>query len=62
VLAAYEELQARGFVRSRRGAAMYVDVPPGVPAIDLRRVMREAQYPAPVIACHDPDGNRFFVN
>jgi len=61
-LAAYEELTARGLVRSRRGAAMYVDVAPGVPALDLHRLMRDAQYPARAIAIHDQDGNPIHVS
>jgi DNA-binding transcriptional MocR family regulator len=62
VLAAYEELIARGFARSRRGDAMYADVPAGVPVLDLHRVMREAQYPVRAIAFHDRDGNPIYVN
>ncbi|MFN2444722.1 MAG: GntR family transcriptional regulator [Vicinamibacterales bacterium] len=61
VLAAYEELIARGFVRSRRGAAMYADAPVGVPALDLHHVMRDAQYPVRAIAFHDRDGNPIYV-
>ena len=57
VLTAYDELAARGFVRSRRGAAMYASVPAGIHGFDLRRVMRDAQYPSRTIALRDEDGN-----
>jgi DNA-binding transcriptional MocR family regulator len=62
VLAAYEELIARGFVRSRPGDAMYAQVPAGAPVLDLHRVMHEAQYPVRAIAFHDRDGNPIYVN
>jgi GntR family transcriptional regulator/MocR family aminotransferase len=62
VLTAYEELAARGFVRSRRGAAMYVSAPAGVYGFDLRRVMRDTQYPSPIIALQDQDGNPLYVS
>ncbi|HUQ52133.1 MAG TPA: GntR family transcriptional regulator [Gammaproteobacteria bacterium] len=55
VLAAYEELTARGFVRSRRGAGMYVASP--VLGFDLKSVLRDAQYPARTLDTADPDGN-----
>jgi GntR family transcriptional regulator/MocR family aminotransferase len=42
VLTAYDELAARGFVRGRRGAGMYVFVPTTVTGFDLRSVMRDA--------------------
>jgi DNA-binding transcriptional regulator YhcF (GntR family) len=57
VLTAYDELTARGLVRSRRGAGMYVSVPTTVTGFDLRSVMRDAQYPSLTIVIHDPDGN-----
>ena len=62
VLAAYEELTARGLVRSRRGAAMYADLPASVPGLDVHRVMREAQYPVRTITVHDPDGHAIYFN
>jgi DNA-binding transcriptional regulator YhcF (GntR family) len=61
VLTAYEELAARGFVRSRRGAGMYVFVPATVFAFDLRSLLRDAQYPSSTIVLHDPDGNPISV-
>jgi GntR family transcriptional regulator / MocR family aminotransferase len=62
VIAAYQELQARGFVRSRRGAAMYAEVPAVVPSIHLSRVLRDAQYPVRAIEFRDPDGNQLAFN
>ena len=61
VLTAYEELAARGFIRSRRGAGMYVFVPATVSGFDLRSVMRDAQYPSQTIVIHDLDGNPITV-
>lgn len=60
VLTAYDELAARGLVRSRRGAGMYVVVP--VSGFDPRAVMRAAQYPSRTIAISDPDGNPLYVS
>ena len=60
VLTAYDELAARGFVRGRRGAGMYV-VPTTVTGFDLRSVMRDAQYPSQTIVMHDLDGNPITV-
>ena len=57
VLTAYEELTARGFVRGRRGAGMYVCWPATFSGFDLRAVMRDAQYPLRQIAFEDQDGN-----
>jgi GntR family transcriptional regulator/MocR family aminotransferase len=56
VLAAYDELNARGLVRSRRGAGIYVSASVGDRGFDPRRVMREAQYPTRSIAIRDQDG------
>ena len=61
VLTAYDELAARGFVRSRRGAGMYVFVPTTVSGFDVRSVMRDAQYPSCTIVMHDLDGNPITV-
>jgi DNA-binding transcriptional regulator YhcF (GntR family) len=62
VLTAYEELTARGLIRSRRGAGMYVVVPGPVSGFDLRSVMREAHYPSRTIAISDQDGNPLYVS
>ncbi|MGH9370286.1 MAG: GntR family transcriptional regulator [Vicinamibacterales bacterium] len=57
VLTAYDELAARGLVRSRPGAGMYDFVPATRSGFDLRSVMRDAQYPSCTIVLYDPDGN-----
>lgn len=62
VLTAYEELAARGFVRSRRGAGVYVFVPATVSGFDLRSVMRDAQYPSRTLALRDADGNPLYIS
>ena len=62
VLIAYEELTARGFVRSRRGAGMYASAPAVLPNLDLKRIMRAAQYPTQMIEFNDVDGNRIYVS
>ena len=62
VLIAYEELTARGFVRGRRGAGMFASAPAVVPNLDLKRIMREAQYPTRMIEFSDVDGNRICVS
>jgi DNA-binding transcriptional regulator YhcF (GntR family) len=61
VLVAYEELVARGVVRSRRGAGMYVFAPTTVSGFSLTAVMRDAQYPSCTIVMHDLDGNPITV-
>ena len=61
VLAAYEELTARGLVRSRRGAGIYVSGSVGDHVFDPRRVMREAQYPRRSIAIRDQDGTPLYL-
>jgi GntR family transcriptional regulator/MocR family aminotransferase len=62
VLTAYDELAARGFLRSRRGSAVYASLPAGTHGFDLRRVMRDAQYPSRTIALRDEDGNPLYVS
>lgn len=61
VLTAYEELTARGVVRARRGAGVYVFGPATVAGFDLRAIMRDAQYPQRQIAFEDEDGNPLSV-
>jgi GntR family transcriptional regulator/MocR family aminotransferase len=46
VLAAYDELTARGLIRGHRGAGMRVTAAAGVRRFSVRRVLRDAQYPA----------------
>jgi DNA-binding transcriptional regulator YhcF (GntR family) len=62
VLTAYEELTARGFVRSRPGAGVYVFVPAAVSGFDLRSVMRDAQYPLRTIGLGDEDANPLYIS
>jgi GntR family transcriptional regulator/MocR family aminotransferase len=61
ILAAYEELAARGFVRSRRGAGIYAHPPAVVPGFNMNAVMQAAQFPSRTISLHDPDGNPIHV-
>ena len=61
VLAAYEELTARGLLRSRRGAGIYVSGSVGDRGFNPRRIMREAQYPSRSIAIRDQDGNPLYL-
>ena len=62
VLTAYEELAARGYVRSRPGAGMYVCLPAPLSGFDLKSVMRDAQYPLRTIGLRDQDGNAIYVS
>lgn len=62
VLTAYEELAARGFVQSRRGAGMFVFAPATFSGFDLRSVMHNAQYPSRTIALRDEDGNALYIS
>jgi GntR family transcriptional regulator/MocR family aminotransferase len=57
VLAAYDELTARGFVRSRRGAGMYVSAP--VSDFDLTCVLRDAHYPSRTVVMQTRTGMLF---
>jgi GntR family transcriptional regulator/MocR family aminotransferase len=57
VLTAYDELAAEGLIAGRRGAAMLVAARGAVGALDLRRLLRDAQYPARTLSIGDPDGN-----
>jgi DNA-binding transcriptional regulator YhcF (GntR family) len=63
VLTAYDELTADGLITGKRGAAMIVTTTrrtTGVP--DVRRLLRQAQYPARTVAIGDPDGNVLELN
>lgn len=60
VLTAYEELGALGMVRGRPGAGVFVRF--SVPRVDVRMVMREAQFPAVTIAIRDVDGNGIYIS
>ena len=57
VLTAYDELAADGLIQGRRGASMLVAARGAVGAPDLRRLLRDAQYPARTLSIGDPDGN-----
>jgi DNA-binding transcriptional regulator YhcF (GntR family) len=59
VLAAYEELAARGFIRSRRGAGTYVSA--AISNFDLKCILRDAQYPSRTVVATDPDGNAISI-
>lgn len=65
VLAAYDALMADDLIRGERGSGMRVNGKPGVTgmrAIGLRRVIREAGYPARTISFSDPDGNPLYLS
>ena len=57
ILTAYDELKARGLLRGRRGARLHVVAPSTHPGVNVRRLMRDAQYPSRTISVRDPDGN-----
>jgi GntR family transcriptional regulator / MocR family aminotransferase len=57
VIAAYDELSARGLVRSRRGAGIYAHAPAVVSGFNVKAVMRAAQFPSRTISLRDQDGN-----
>lgn len=60
VLTAYEELAAVGIVRGRPGAGVFVQF--SIPRVDVRTVMREAQFPTRTVAIQDVDGNGIYVS
>lgn len=64
VLAAYDELAADGLIRPRRGSGVVVAArgEPGLRALDPRRVMRQAQYPARTVAFVDQDGTPLYIS
>ena len=57
VLTAYDELAADGLIQGKRGASMLVATRGAGGAPDLRRLLRDAQYPARTLSIGDPDGN-----
>jgi GntR family transcriptional regulator/MocR family aminotransferase len=57
VLAAYDELTARGFLHSRRGAGAFTLTPVGPVGLVLAQLMRDAQYSVRLDSLRDPDGN-----
>ena len=63
VLAAYDDLAADGLIRARRGSGAVVAArgERGLRALDPRRVMRQAQYPARTMTFVDQDGTPFYL-
>ena len=63
VLAAYDDLAADGLIRPRRGSGVVVAArgEQGLRALDPRRVMRQAQYPARTMAFVDQDGTPLYI-
>ena len=57
VLTAYDELAADGLIQGKRGASMLVATRGAGGAPDLRRLLRDAQYPARTLSIGDQDGN-----
>ena len=62
VLVAYEDLVAEELIRGERGAGMRVNGSAPVTMPALRRLMREARYPARITFLLDMDGNPLFIN
>lgn len=62
VLTAYDELAADGLITGKRGAAMIVTTRRSTGAPDLRRLLRDAQYPARTLSITDRDGNVLELN
>ena len=61
VLAAYDDLAAEDLVRGERGAGMRVTAGKGNGG-GLRHAIRQAHYPARVLALPDQDGNLLYIN
>ena len=63
VLAAYDDLAADGLVRGETGSGMWVPVGENIssPLSGLHHLIREAGYPARVLALADPDGNPLYI-
>ena len=62
VLRAYDELAADDLIAGKRGAAMVVTARRAAGVPDLRRLLRDAQYPALTVSIGDPDGNVLELN
>ena len=63
VMTAYDGLVADGLIEGRRGAGMIVAAESrGVPALDPRRVLKDAQYPARTLHIVDPDGTPLYLS
>jgi DNA-binding GntR family transcriptional regulator len=64
VLAAYDDLASEDLLRGEPGAGMRVQHVAAAPEpswFGLRQVIREAGYPAKVLAVEDPDGNPLYL-
>ena len=64
VMTAYDDLVAAGLIHGRRGAGMLITAsgPPGVHTLNLRQVMRQAQYPSRTLHIADPDGTPLYLS
>lgn len=65
VLAAYEVLAADGWICGTRGSGTRVQARSnisGARALGLRRILRDARYPARIVSIADPDGNPLYLN
>jgi DNA-binding transcriptional regulator YhcF (GntR family) len=63
VMTAYDDLVAAGLIHGRRGAGMVVvaDRAGGIPPLDPKRLLRQAQYPARTLRVIDPDGAELYL-
>jgi len=63
VLAAYDDLAADDLLRPRRGSGMRVchGAAPAMNLSGIAQVIREAGYPAKVLAIEDSDGNPLYL-
>jgi hypothetical protein len=63
-MTAYDELVAAGLIHGQRGAGMLITRGslPGVHPLNLRQVMRQAQYPARTLHIADPDGAPLYLS
>jgi GntR family transcriptional regulator/MocR family aminotransferase len=68
VLYVYEELALEGLITTRTGSGTRVSRSevkrgPSFPAnIDMRRILRDAQYPSSARQFRDPDGNAIYLH
>ena len=65
VLSAYEELAADGLIAGKIGSGTQVShirVIPGRGVVDWRDCVRQAHFPARIIAFTDSDGNSLYLN
>jgi DNA-binding transcriptional regulator YhcF (GntR family) len=65
VLTAYEELAAAGLICAKAGSGIRVSagvLPAGLFNRGLRRLVRDAHFPARIVSFIDPDGNPLYLN